>query len=295
MDGEAANAGAGRSPGAENQPLATYLSSPLMSDFVSDWSPIHDASLHGRLLALKKLIHQGASVNLMTADYASPLHEACLGGHSACVSVLLKHGAHVNAATIDWNTPLFNACASGSADCVNLLLQHGASPHPACDLASPLHEAAQRGHTKCVESLVAHGVNIDHNIKHLGTPLYVACENQQLDCARKLLESGASANSGKGLDSPLHVAAKTSNADVVHLLLDFGANTRAKNAEGKTPTELVPPNGQLAQMFLQREGPFSLMQLCRLCIRSYLGSSKQPQRISELLLPDELKRFLLYL
>ncbi|KAJ7319593.1 hypothetical protein JRQ81_019104 [Phrynocephalus forsythii] len=295
MDGEAAKADASRSLGAESQqPLATYLPNPLMGDFVSDWSPIHDASLHGRLLALKKLIHQGASVNLMTADYASPLHEACLGGHSACVSVLLKHGAYVNASTIDWNTPLFNACVSGSADCVNLLLQHGASPHPACDLASPIHEAAQRGHAVCVESLVSHGVNIDHNIKHLGTPLYVACENQQLDCARKLLESGASANSGKGLDSPLHVAAKTSNEDMVHLLLDFGASTRAKNAEGKTPSELVPPNSQLAQIFLQREGPFSLMQLCRLCIRRYLGS-KQPQRISELLLPDELKRFLLYL
>nr|XP_020642449.1 ankyrin repeat and SOCS box protein 9 isoform X2 [Pogona vitticeps] len=249
MDEEAANADASRSPASENQPLATDLPNPLMGDFVSDWSPIHDASLHGGLLALKKLIHQGASVNLMTADYVSPLHEACLGGHSACVSILLKHGAHVNAATIDWNTPLFNACLSGSADCVNLLLQHGASPHPACDLASPLHEAAQRG---------------------------------------------ASVNSGKGLDSPLHVAAKTSNADMVHLLLDFGASTRAKNAEGKTPTELAPPNSHLAQIFLQREGPFSLMQLCRLCIRRYLGS-KQPQRISELLLPDELKRFLLYL
>lgn len=37
---------------------------------------------------------------------------------------------------------------------------------------------------------MSHGVNIDHNIKHLGTPLYVACEHQQVDCAKKLLESG---------------------------------------------------------------------------------------------------------
>ncbi|KAG8137338.1 hypothetical protein E2320_004591, partial [Naja naja] len=65
---------------------------------------------------------------------------------------------------------------------------------------------------------------------HLGTPLYVACENQQLKCAKKLLESGASANSGKDLDSPLHIAAQTSNVEMVHLLIDFGANTRAVNA-----------------------------------------------------------------
>ncbi|KAG8137337.1 hypothetical protein E2320_004591 [Naja naja] len=114
-----------------------YLLNPLMGDFVSDWSPLHEASIHGRLLALKKLINQGASVNFRTTDCVSPLHEACLGGHAACVSVLLKHGANVNATTIDWNTPLFNACVSGSVDCLNLLLQHRASPHPVCDLASP--------------------------------------------------------------------------------------------------------------------------------------------------------------
>uniref|UniRef100_A0A2D4ESN9 SOCS box domain-containing protein n=1 Tax=Micrurus corallinus TaxID=54390 RepID=A0A2D4ESN9_MICCO len=271
-----------------------YLLNPLMGDFVSDWSPLHEASIHGRLLALKKLINQGASVNFRTTDCVSPLHEACLGGHAACVSVLLKHGANVNATTIDWNTPLFNACVSGSVDCLNLLLQHRASPHPVCDLASPIHEAAKRGHTKCVETLLSNGVSIDHNIKHLGTPLYVACENQQLKCAKKLLESGASANSGKDLDSPLHIAAQTSNVEMVHLLIDFGANTKAVNAEGKKPIELVPANSSLMQIFLQREGPFSLMQLCRLCIRSYLGVKKK-KRISELMLPDELKKFLLYL
>ncbi|XP_034972086.1 ankyrin repeat and SOCS box protein 9 isoform X1 [Zootoca vivipara] len=294
MDVKGANANAGISQRSESQSHPTYLPNLLMGDFVSDWSPLHDASIHGRLLALKKLIHQGSSVNLVTADCVSPLHEACLGGHSACASVLLKHGANVNMATIDWNTPLFNACVSGSVDCLNLLLQHGASPHAVCDLASPIHEAAKRGHTKCVEALVSHGVNIDHNIKHLGTPLYVACESQQEDCVKKLLESGASANIGKGLNSPLHMAAQTSNANLVHLLIEFGADIGAVNAEGKKPTDLVPPKNTLVQTLLQREGPFSLMQLCRLCIRKTLGC-KQRQRMSELLLPDELKRFLLYL
>ncbi|XP_060089983.1 ankyrin repeat and SOCS box protein 9 isoform X1 [Heteronotia binoei] len=291
---EAGNVDASKSQESQSQSHSTYLSNPLMGDFVSDWSPLHDASIHGCLLTLKKLINQGTNVNLLTADHVSPLHEACLGGHSACASVLLRHGAHVNGATVDWNTPLFNACASGSIECLNLLLQHGANPHAVCDLASPIHEAAKRGHIKCVESLVAHGVNIDHNIKHLGTPLYVACEHQQVDCAKKLLESGASANDGKGLKSPLHIAVQNASAELVHLLIDFGADTSALNAEGKKPTELVPPNSTLTQIFLQREGPLSLMQLCRLCIRRCLGS-KQQHGISQLLLPDELKRFLLYL
>ncbi|KAM6094272.1 ankyrin repeat and SOCS box protein 9 isoform 4-T4 [Chlamydotis macqueenii] len=189
MDDEGTNRNASKLQGAGGQTSATSLSNPLMRDFVSDWSPLHDASIHGRLLTLKKLIEQGSDVNLVTADQVSALHEACLGGHAACASVLLKHGAQVNGVTVDWHTPLFSACVSGSVACLNLLLQHGASLHPPCDLASPIHEAAKRGHVQCVEFLASRGVNIDHNIKHLGTPLYVACENQQVNCAKKLLES----------------------------------------------------------------------------------------------------------
>uniref|UniRef100_A0A8D0KP61 Ankyrin repeat and SOCS box containing 9 n=1 Tax=Salvator merianae TaxID=96440 RepID=A0A8D0KP61_SALMN len=229
MNVEGTNGNASVSVGSGNQPAPTYLSSSLMGDFVSDWSPLHDASINGRLLALKKLINQGNRVNSTTADCVSPLHEACLGGHPACASVLLKHGANVNAATIDWNTPLFNACVSGSVDCLNLLLENGASPHAVCDLASPIHEAAKRGHTQCIETLVSHGVSADLNIKHLGTPLYVACQHQQVDCAKKLLETG----------------------------------------------------------------PLSLMQLCRLCIWRCLKCEKQ-HTLNELLLPEELKQFILY-
>ncbi|XP_013806983.1 ankyrin repeat and SOCS box protein 9 [Apteryx mantelli] len=294
MDDEGTNQNTSKSQGAGCQSSATSLSNPLMRDFVSDWSPLHDASVHGRLLTLKKLINQGSNVNLLTADQVSPLHEACLGGHAACASVLLKHGAQVNGVTVDWHTPLFSACVSGSVACLNLLLHHGASLHPPCDLASPIHEAAKRGHVQCVEFLTSHGVNIDHNIKHLGTPLYVACENQQVNCAKKLLESGAKVNSGKGLDSPLHAAARNCSPELVTLLIDFGADIWAKNADSKRPMELVPPSSPLSQLFLQKEGPLSLMQLCRLCIRRCFGH-QQHQKITGLLLPDELKHFLLHI
>uniref|UniRef100_A0A8C4U2Y1 Ankyrin repeat and SOCS box containing 9 n=1 Tax=Falco tinnunculus TaxID=100819 RepID=A0A8C4U2Y1_FALTI len=314
MDDEGTNQNASELQGTGGQTSATSLSNPLMrgetwaidvdqtlgfevmkaeGDFVSDWSPLHDASVHGRLLTLKKLIKQGSDVNLVTADQVSPLHEACLGGHAACASVLLKHGARVNGVTVDWHTPLFSACVSGSVACLNLLLQHGASLHPPCDLASPIHEAAKRGHVQCVEFLASHGVNIDDNIKHLGTPLYVACENQQVNCAKKLLESGANVNSGKGLDSPLHVAARNCSAELVTLLIDFGADIWVKNAENKRPMELVPAGSPVGRLLLQKEGPLSLMQLCRLCIRRCFGH-KQHQKITGLLLPDELKHFLLH-
>ncbi|XP_004597553.2 ankyrin repeat and SOCS box protein 9 [Ochotona princeps] len=294
MDEEQAGSRSSKPLGQEDIPDPRLLSNPLMGDAVSDWSPMHEAAVHGRVLSLRNLISQGWPVNLITADRVSPLHEACLGGHLLCANLLLKHGAQVNGITTDWHTPLFNACVSGSLACVNLLLQHGASPQPKSDLASPIHEAAKRGHVECIESLVAHGGNIDHNISHLGTPLYLACENQQLACAKKLLESGANVNQGRGLESPLHAASVASSVELVRLLLDFGANPQAKNAEGKRPAELAPPGSPVMQLFLQREGPPSLVQLCRLRIRRRFRAG-QHHGISTLLLPAHLKRFLLHL
>ncbi|KAM6151455.1 ankyrin repeat and SOCS box protein 9 [Rhynchocyon petersi] len=292
MDGEGGSRN-DNSLGPRPSPDTHFISNILMGDAMSDWSPMHEAAIHGHLLALRNLISQGWPVNLLTADRVSPLHEACLGGHASCANILLQHGAQVNGFTTDWHTPLFNACVRGSKECVNLLLQHGASPDSVNDLASPIHEAAKQGHVECVESLAAHGGKIDRNIRHLGTPLYLACENQQVACAKKLLESGASVNDGKGLDTPLHVAARTSSKELAHLLLDFGANTHAKNAEGKRPVELVASESPLTQLFLQREGPSSLMQLCRLRIRKCFGTN-QHHKITGLVLPEELKQFLLY-
>ncbi|XP_023054743.1 ankyrin repeat and SOCS box protein 9 isoform X1 [Piliocolobus tephrosceles] len=294
MDGKQGDMDGSKPAGPRDSPDIRLLSNPLMSDAVSDWSPMHEAAIYGRQLSLRNLISQGWLVNIITADHVSPLHEACFGGHPSCVKILLNHGAQVNGVTTDWHTPLFNACVSGSQDCVNLLLQHGASVQPESDLASPIHEAARRGHVECVDSLIAYGGNIDHKISHLGTPLYLACENQQRACVKKLLESGADVNQGKGQDSPLHAAARTASEELACLLMDFGADTQAKNAEGKRPVELVPPDSPLARLFLEREGPPSLMQLCRLRIRKCFGI-QQHHKITKLVLPEDLKQFLLHL
>lgn len=294
MDNEEEGRNTNKPLGPGGCPDTRSFSNPFMRDIVSYWSPVHEAAIHGRLFSLRNLINQGWPVNLSTTDHVSPLHEACLGGHPSCANILLRHGAQVNAVTMDWHTPLFDACISGSLDCVNLLLQHGASPHSESDLASPIHEAAKRGHVECVESLVANGANINHNISHLGTPLYLACKKQQLACAKKLLESGANVNQGRGLDSPLHIVARMSSGELACLLMDFGANTQARNAEGKRPVELVPLDSPLTKIFLQREGPSSLMELCRLRIRQCFGI-QQHHKITELILPETLKQFLLHL
>ncbi|XP_033868430.1 ankyrin repeat and SOCS box protein 11-like isoform X1 [Acipenser ruthenus] len=259
----------------------------------ADRSPLHEAAFHGRLLSLKTLIAQGFNLNITTIDRVSPLHEACLGGHVACAKVLLENGANVNSVTVEGITPLYNACCSGSAACVNVLLEYGAHSQPECQLPSPVHEATKRGHRECMEILLANGVNIDQEVPHLGTPLYVACTCQKTDCVKKLLELGANVDLGRLQDTPLHAAARKTSTKIVDLLIDYGADVKCRNVEGKRPVELAAPNSMVERALLQREGPAALTQLCRLCIRKHLGRSRL-QKVSRLELPGRLKEFLLY-
>lgn len=46
------------------------------------------------------------------------------------------------------------------------------------------------GKAACVEALLAWGADVDYEIPHLGTPLYIACVSQELQCTRTLLDGG---------------------------------------------------------------------------------------------------------
>ncbi|XP_044874313.1 ankyrin repeat and SOCS box protein 5 isoform X4 [Mauremys mutica] len=258
----------------------------------ADRSPLHEAASQGRLLSLKTLLSQGYNVDTLTIDQVTPLHEACLGDHVGCARILLEAGANVNATTIDGVTPLFNACSRGSASCAELLLEYGAKAQWESCLPSPTHEAASRGHSECLEVLISWGIDVDQDIPHLGTPLYVACVSQQIHCIRKLLYAGANVQKGKYLDTPLHAAAQQPSTEIVNLLLEFGANINAKNTDFERPVDLAAPSSLVERMLLLHEAtPCSLCQLCRLCIRNCIGRARL-HLIPQLQLPTILKEFL---
>uniref|UniRef100_A0A7N9D6U9 Ankyrin repeat and SOCS box containing 5 n=1 Tax=Macaca fascicularis TaxID=9541 RepID=A0A7N9D6U9_MACFA len=260
----------------------------------ADRSPLHEAASQGRLLALRTLLSQGYNVNAVTLDHVTPLHEACLGDHVACARTLLEAGANVNAITIDGVTPLFNACSQGSPSCAELLLEYGAKAQLESCLPSPTHEAASKGHHECLDILISWGIDVDQDIPHLGTPLYVACMSQQFHCIWKLLYAGADVQKGKYWDTPLHAAAQQSSTEIVNLLLEFGADTNAKNTELLRPIDVATSSSMVERILLQHEAtPRSLYQLCRLCIRSYIGKPRL-HLIPQLQLPTLLKNFLQY-
>ncbi|KAL2097450.1 hypothetical protein ACEWY4_006657 [Coilia grayii] len=260
----------------------------------ADRSPLHEAACQGRLLALKTLLSQGYNANIITIDHVTPLHEACLGDHVACARALIEAGANVNATTIDGVTPLYNACSTGSSMCAEVLLEHGAKPQAEQCQPSPIHEATSKGRAACVEALLAWGADVDYVIPHLGTPLYIACVSQELQCTRALLHGGANVQKGHFLETPLHAAAQKDCTEVIKVLLEFGANINAKNMELKRPVETAPPSSLAESLLLLYEAtPQSLLQLCRLSIRDYMGHSRH-HLIHQLKLPTLLKKFLQY-
>ncbi|XP_068508701.1 ankyrin repeat and SOCS box protein 5 isoform X2 [Syngnathus scovelli] len=260
----------------------------------TDRSPLHDAASQGRLLALRTLIAQGHNVNSVTIDHVTPLHEACLGDHAPCTRALVDAGADVNALTVDGATPLLNACAVGSAACTEVLLENGARAQSLAHQPSPIHEATRRGHCACVDVLLTWGADVDMDTPHLGTPLYTACVCQELECARKLLREGANVQKGRSLDSPLHAAAEKDCTAIVKLLLDFGADINARDGECRRPVDVAPPSSFTEGLLLLYEAmPRMLIQLCRQCIRAYIGRDRL-HLLCHLPLPGRIRNFLQY-
>ncbi|NP_001017746.1 uncharacterized protein LOC550441 [Danio rerio] len=91
----------------------------------ADRSALHDAASQGRLLALKTLIAQGHSVNVLTIDHISPLHEACQCKEFLCARKLLDGGANVQRGSY-METPLHAASQKDCLSIVKLLLEFGA-------------------------------------------------------------------------------------------------------------------------------------------------------------------------
>ncbi|KAF3825596.1 hypothetical protein GH733_005578 [Mirounga leonina] len=176
---------------------------------------------------------------------------------------------------------------------------------------SPLHEAASQGRLLALRTLLSqvNAITIDGV-----TPLFNACSQGSGSCTELLLEygakpqlesclpsptheaasKGADVQKGKYWDTPLHAAAQQSSTEIVNLLLEFGADINAKNTELLRPVDVATSSSLVERLLLQQEAtPSTLCQLCRLCIRNYIGRPRL-HLIPQLQLPTLLQNFLQY-
>ena len=130
--------------------------------------------------------------------------------------------------------------------------QHYICPNCRCDFNSglPIVTALSTNNPARIHFLLNAGANINHDYKYLGTPLYRAAVNGDLEVFKMLLENGAHININNLY--LLGVAVDSGNSEIVKILLAAGANVNPKGHEPYLCQAARRGFPELVQMFLDR-------------------------------------------
>jgi hypothetical protein len=186
-----------------------------------------NAAAFDDVATIRRMVAEGADVNVRGDEGARPLHFAAQEGHVDAVQVLVEVGAEVEAATADGDTPLHSAACQGHVAVVKTLVELGADIDASdADGDTPLHHAAWQGHVEVVTALVELGADIGALTDGGETPLQVSIRYGHHHVARVL--RGA-------------------------LALERSARTK-KDAEAKMPTqEAIDHAERMAALVLEEE------------------------------------------
>ncbi|KAG8013388.1 Ankyrin repeat and SOCS box protein 2 [Nibea albiflora] len=127
----------------------------------------------------------------------------------------------------------------------------------------PLHHAAFCGQTECLKILLR-GADPDISSKNKETPLYKACELENVDMVSLILSYGATVNQrcGQGWTA-LHEAVSRNNTEICEILIRAGASINPPNTYSITPLIVAAQRGQMrALCYLIGKGADVNIQTC---------------------------------
>ena len=219
--------------------------------------PLVEAVRQGDAQATRRILAQGADVNVSASDGSSPLHWAVHRNDVDLVRLLIGAGGDVTAGNRYGVTPLVLACTNGSTAVADLLLEAGADPNTAsAEGETVFMTAARTGSADLVRLLVKYGADVNAKETWRGqTALMWAIAEKHLPVVRILLENGAdiSAKTGKGF-TPFLFAVRGGDFDIVRTLLAAGANVNETGGEGTTALAIAIVNAhfELAAFLLDQ-------------------------------------------
>lgn len=149
--------------------------SPDVRDRLSGHTAITYAAWNGDVAILRRLLDQGAAVNVRNSDGWTALTDAANNGHAAVVQALLDADADPNARDCDGKTALMAAEWNGHIETVRALLNRDADVNSETDDTwTALLYAAWSGHTEIARLLVQRGADLDATNNEGQTAMAVA-------------------------------------------------------------------------------------------------------------------------
>jgi ankyrin repeat protein len=182
--------------------LRTCAAAVLLAcaNLASAQSEVADAAMQRNSAQVRRLMQDGADVNLRQADGATALHWAAYYGDASLALLLLEAGADASAANREGSTPMWLAASQGDAAMISALLDAGADANEKLPLGR--------------------------------RPLMLAARSGRVDAVRELLDHGADPNAKEEArgTTALMQAADQGHADVIALLIEHGADVAARSA-----------------------------------------------------------------
>ncbi|PGH26620.1 hypothetical protein AJ80_01749 [Polytolypa hystricis UAMH7299] len=220
------------------------------------FQPIHWAAGKGRLECLQLLLNKGSLERILTGrSHQGELHFARPRkyGQYDVAKRLLSEGADINMSEIRGATSLFWAVKYGRTAVVQLLLDHEANPQPLGG-KSPLHTAAGEGHVDVARVLLGYlaisltditAVHQSQRRRKGATSVLYRCFSKMksiqtiLIIVQCLLDYGTTDPdlcNDRG-EMPLHWAASRGFGTMISLLVDHGADVSLRDSEGRFFTD----------------------------------------------------------
>lgn len=188
---------------------------------------------------LKRLLEEGAKLNIKDICGRSPVHYAAIFGSGKVLDVLIENGADIHATDYRMNT-IFHEAHLYKKDDDFIKRFDGSGFY--YDEYNFRHETAliraiENSNTFVFNFLISQKVDVNLSDNQYETPLHKSCLMGSIEFVKVLIENGANVNAinyeGK---TPMHHVCDEKNCDAItRLLLDNGADMHALDIYGRSP------------------------------------------------------------